>query len=293
MLMGTVRLMKQVWLVSVILLGCSHPCFAIYGPSLARADASVALRACQEANFAQGQEITKAMQSGNSAQVLQVLGDALREWRATPWASSLYTVRAFCIHELVPSHLPPSLDPTKTLLPTTEVHRFQELGITYFYYDPDAEWVLRDDPVDLGQLATQHLDSPWGRQAFLMMTGLGWSQGACQEGPDQFREVIKRGEKFLKDYPQSEVSDNIRLELAHAYATWWNLSRDEPNPPYSTPETYKVGSDVAKQRAIELYKEYLSRQKTPEQDVRIRLKALQENPKGSNKYDYFCPDYED
>jgi hypothetical protein len=75
-----------------------------------------------------------------------------------------------------------------------------------------------------------------------MMTGLGWSQGACQEGPDQFREVIKRGEKFLKDYPQSEVSDNIRLELAHAYATWWNLSGDEPNPPYSTPETYKMGS---------------------------------------------------
>jgi hypothetical protein len=52
-------------------------------------------------------------------------------------------------------------------------------------------------------------------------------------------EVIKRGEKFLKDYLQSEVSENIRLELAHAYATWWNLSRDEPNPPYSTPETHR------------------------------------------------------
>jgi hypothetical protein len=136
MLMGTMRLMKQVWLISVILLSCSHPCCAIYGPSLARADASVALRACQEANFAQGQEITKALQSGNSAQVLGVLGDALREWRATPSASTLYTGRAFCIHELVPSHLPPSLDHTKTLSPTPEVRRFQDLGVTYFFYDP-------------------------------------------------------------------------------------------------------------------------------------------------------------
>jgi hypothetical protein len=285
--------MKRIWLISVMLLGCSHSCFAIYGPSLARADAPVALRACQEANFARGQEITKAMQSGDSAQILLVLGDALSEWRATPSASFHYTARAFCIHELVPSQLPPSPDPTRTLLPTTEVLRFQELGITYFYYGPDAEWVLRDDPVDLNQLATQHLDSPWGRRAFLMMTRLGWSQGACKEGPDQFREVIKRGEKFLGDYPQSEVSDNIRLELAHAYETWWNLSRGEPNPPYSSPEKYRRGSDAAKQRAIELYKEYLSRQKTPEKDVGIRLKALQDNPKGSNEYDYFCPDYED
>jgi hypothetical protein len=102
--------------------------------------------------------------------------------------------QGFCIHELMPSHLPPSLDPTKTLLPTTEVRHFQELGITYFYYDPDAEWVLRDDPVDLDPLAIQHLDSPWGRQAFLMMKGLGWSQGACQEGPDQFRGYQTRRE---------------------------------------------------------------------------------------------------
>jgi hypothetical protein len=54
--------MKKVCLTSVILLACSHSCCAIYGPSLTRADPSVALRACQEANFAQGNEITKAMQ---------------------------------------------------------------------------------------------------------------------------------------------------------------------------------------------------------------------------------------
>jgi len=178
--------------------------------------------------------------------------------------------------------------PATKRLPTVEVRRFQDLGVTYFYYDPDSEWVLREDPVDLNQLATEHQDSPWGRHAFLMMTRLGWSQGACQEGPDQFREVIKRSEKFLSDYPQSEVSDSVRLELGHAYATWWNLSRDEPNPPYSSPETFRVGADAAKRRAIELYQEYLNGQKTPVRNVQSRLKALQENPKGSHKYDYFC-----
>jgi hypothetical protein len=126
-----------------------------------------------------------------------------------------------------------------------------------------------------------------------MMTQLGWSQGECQEGPDQFREVIKHSEEFLRDYPQTEVSDSVRLELANAYATWWNLSQGEPNPPYSSPERYRLGAEKAKQRAIELYREYLSQQKTPAQDVLHRFKALQENPKGTDEYDYFCADYED
>jgi len=34
-----------------------------------------------------------------------------------------------------------------------------------------------------------------------MMTELGWSKGACQEGPDQFRLVIEHGEAFLAKYP--------------------------------------------------------------------------------------------
>jgi hypothetical protein len=119
MLLGTVRFMKKVGLLRVILLTCSHPCCAIYGPFLARADVLLAPRACQETDLTQGQEITKAMQSGNSAQVLRVLGDAQRECRATPAVSALYTVKVFCIHELVPSHLLPRLDPTKKRWPIT------------------------------------------------------------------------------------------------------------------------------------------------------------------------------
>jgi hypothetical protein len=286
--------MKNFWLFSMILFAFSQPTWGIYGPSLARADRSIALRACQEAKFVQSQKILQSMQSGNPAAILTVLGGALQEWRDTPTTSALYAARAFCIHELVLDHLPREgpISSPRAHQPTVAVARFQDLGIQYFYYDPDAQWNLSEDPVDLSQLAREHLGSPWGRQAFLMMTRLGWSQGGCQEGPDQFRQVIKHGETFLRDYPQSEVSDSVRLEVAHAYATWWNLSR-AVNPPDFNPDSYKAGADVAKQKAIDLYQQYLSRQKTPAADIQSRLKALQRNPKGSNQYDYFCAGYED
>lgn len=286
--------MKNFWLVSMILLVFSRPTWGIYGPSLVRANRSIALRACQEAKFVQSQEILRSMQTGNPADILPVLGAALQEWRNTPTTSELYAARAFCIHELVPDHLPREgpISSPRALQPTVAVARFQDLGIHYFYYDPDAQWTLREDPVDLSQLASQHLESPWGRQAFLMMTRLGWSQGGCQEGPDQFREVIKHSEAFLRDYPQSEVSDSVRLELAHAYATWWNLSR-AANRPDSNRDSYQAGADVAKQKAIGLYQQYLSGRKTPAADIQNRLKALQQNPNGSNQYDYFCEEYED
>jgi hypothetical protein len=81
-------------------------------------------------------------------------------------------------------------------------------------------------------------------------------QGACQEGPDQsdqFRLVIEHGEAFLAKHPVSEVSDRIRLEVANAYATWWNIANMEPDA-YTEPTRYKTGAAKAKQHSIELYK---------------------------------------
>jgi hypothetical protein len=286
--------MKNRWLIGVVLLACSCSSWAIYGPSLTRADTSVGVRACQEAKFAQSQKIARAIQGTNPADVLLILGDALTQWHATPPTSALYAARAFCIHEIVPSQLPPkdSEAQVSSREPTEMVRRFENLGIEYFYYSPDDAWTLSNNPVDLNHLATQHLDSQWGRQAFLMMTQLGWSQGGCQEGPDQFREVIKHSRHFLAVYPKSEVSGAIRLELAKSYATWWNVSRLKPDE-YANPENYKAGAPQAKRRAIELYREYLGAQKAPIQEVHRRLKALLENPNGSDDYDYFCADYAD
>ena len=193
------------------------------------------------------------MESGNPEDVLSVLAGALREWRATPASSALYPARAFCVHELVPSQLTPAgfpgPDPQVWRQPTSLMIEFRNIGIEYFYYSPDAAWTLREDPVDLDELAAKYWSSRWGREAFLMMTQMGWSHGACAEGPDQFREVIKHSEEFLKVYPQSEVSDRIRLELANAYATWWNVSQMEPDG-YANPASYKPGAERARQRAI-------------------------------------------
>jgi hypothetical protein len=286
--------MQKTWLAGVIVLAYSQCVWATYGPSLARVDSPTALRACHEAQFRDGERIVGALQSENPAEIVQVLGDAIQELRTTSSASVLYAARAFCVHELVPSHLPRegSISSPTVEKPTALVRQFQDLGIAYFYYDPDAEWVLRKDPVDLNDLA-KNLDSPWGRRSFLMMTRLGWSQGSCEDGPDQFRQVINHGERFLRAYPESDVSNSVRLEVAHAYETWWNVSRQVEKSPGSKSTRYKAGAETAKQRAVQLYKEYLTSEHTPEPDVQSRLTALQVNPKGTNHYDYFCPDYED
>jgi hypothetical protein len=219
--------------LAVLVLVCScRIAWAVNNPSLTRTDVFVALEACKESNFAGSAELADAMKTGNPSQILRSLPEILKAWRYTPATSPIYAARAFCIHELVPNRLPQGgshYSPDRPT-PTDAVLRFQALGIEYFYYGPDDAWALKENPVDLNALATKYLDSRWGRQAFLMMTRLGWSQGACKEGPDQFREVIRYGESFLQEYPESEVSDSVRLEMANAYATWWNVSRRAPNP---------------------------------------------------------------
>lgn len=287
--------MRNVIGICALVIACCSPAWGIYGPSLARADAMVASGSCQESKFSNNSAVMQAMKSEKPEDALRVLGIALRELHNTPKTSQLYSAKAFCIHELVPSYLPRegNVGSPDSVRPTTLVLEFGQLGIQYSYYDPDAQWVLQRNPVDLNELASQHLDSRWGREAFLMMTRIGWSQGGCAEGPDQFREVIKRAEPFLTNYPRVEVSDDVRLELANAYATWWNLSQSAPNPPYLNPETYKPGAATAKRKAIKLYQEYIDRQKAELADVRKSLQSLQHDPKGSNQYDYFCADYDD
>ena len=142
--------MRNIWLSVVVVVTCSRFGWAIYGPSLTRADNGVAMRACQEASFVRGAEIVNAMRGGHAAEIERILGNALKEWKATPETSAFYAARAFCRHELVPDRLP---------------------------------------------AGSQDLATEWGRHAFLMMTLMGWSEGACQEGPDQFREVIKHRDR--------------------------------------------------------------------------------------------------
>jgi hypothetical protein len=289
-------------LFAAAVLGCTQLSFAIYGPSLTRADPAISVRACQEAGFTSARQITQAMQSRSSSAISGVLGGALQQLHSTASTAALYPARAFCVHELVPVSLAPNETSAARDAPTPEVGEFEALGLKYNYYQPDDRWVLRQNPVDLNELAAKHLDSRWGRQAFLMMTWLGWSQGSCQEGPDQFREVIAHGKSFLQVYPHTEVSDDIRLAMANAYETWWNLSlQTTPFDGTAAKEgwtnNYVVGAKEARVAAIGLYRSYLAAQKPRQpgqiQDVQRRLKELRDNPKGSKTFDYFCADYAD
>jgi hypothetical protein len=288
--------MRGFLLSAAAFLGCTQFCFAIYGPSLTRADPAVSMRACQEARFTQGRQITQAMLNRSPTAILGVLGDALQELHATPTATPLYPARAFCVHELVPVSLAANSAKEKRSQPTPEVSGFEALGLAYFYYEPDDRWVLSQDPVDLNELALKYLDSRWGRQAFLMMTWLGWSQGGCREGPDQFREVIAHGKNFLRVHPHSEVSDDIRFAMANAYETWWNLSQNRQLAD-ETASKYEKGAKEAREAAISLYRVYLAsqngKQPRPTQEAQHRLAELRDNPGGSNTYDFYCAGYED
>jgi hypothetical protein len=287
--------MRMILLSVIVVITFAQRSWAIYGPSLERTDPAIAMRACQEAGFSQSQEIGRAMRSKNPVEIEIVLAVALREWRTTDRSLSSYPAKAFCIHELVPANLPAVRVSTGSysLEPTQEVKRFQFLGIVYRFYDPDGAWILRDNPVDLKELAAKYPKSIWGREAFLMMTRLGWSQGSCQEGPDQFRAVISHGEEFLRSFPDTEISVEMHLELAKAYTTWWNLSRAIPADDYTDPAKYKLGAEEARRKAIKHYQAYLKDQKAQPLKVQKALNALEQQRQDAPTYDYYCPDYED
>ena len=279
-------------LASVLGFGC-RVSLALYSPDTERVSIAVSTLACQEAEFKQGQAIVQALQSQSLADAMAVLPDALTELRNTPELSPFYPARAFCVHELVPSAI------VMRQLPTPPaVTRMRTLGLNYFYYEPDARWFVGPNPIDLMALATNYLDSRWGRQAFLMMTQLGWSVASCREGPDQFYTVIERGQAFLQRFPNSEVSNDVRLAVADAYATWWNLSQNPLSVELTPKHDYQKGATEAKSAAIKLYGEYLKGgdgEQTQTSDAKAgqQITLLQTSPKGSSSYEFFCSDYAD
>jgi len=48
----------------------------------------------------------------------------------------------------------------------------------------------------------------------------------CAKGSDQFRDVIRQGESFLQQHPNSEYRPFVIHLVGQAYATWWTLSNE-------------------------------------------------------------------
>jgi hypothetical protein len=283
----------RLFFISMLLFPCCG--WAEYGPLLTRVDPALASQACQEAGFTQREAIVSAVRSQNSTEIENVLGLALEELKTENRSSTKYAAKAFCVHEIIPSLLPAARNSIRGHVeePTNDVKKFRSMGIIYKFYDPDGSWKLREGPVDLPDLATKYLNSIWGRRAFLMMTQIGWSEGACQEGPDQFREVIKHGEAFLSKFPNSEVSDDVRVAVADAYTTWWVLSLKDADSTVDHSK-YEVGAEDARKKAISLFRAYLKPQSAPQAEVLKTIKALEQKQWNLKvTLHYFCGDYED
>lgn len=137
-------------------------------------------------------------------------------------------------------------------------------GIVYTgpgHYSGDLEY----DRHLLARAWKEFPDTGWGQRAFLMMQRLSCTSaiGFSCHGPNCFREVIRQGEAFLRQYPQTEFRKEQVFQLALAYETWWSLSKAKPDDP--TAEGANVnesGADVnmtsaenARQQALSLYEE--------------------------------------
>ena len=101
-------------------------------------------------------------------------------------------------------------------------------------------------------------ETPWGQRAFL------WLQSGCSvpglgcTGPNCFLAVIRQGESFLREYPQTPFRTEQIYRLALANETWWSLSRAEPDDPTAQgAQVDRNSGDHARKRAIELYEELL------------------------------------
>ncbi len=97
-------------------------------------------------------------------------------------------------------------------------------------------------------------DTPWGQRAFLLLQrGCSIPELGCA-GPNCFLAVIKQGENFLREYPDTPFRIEQLYHLALANETWWSLRQAELDD--QTAQGAKVdrdSGDRARNRAIELY----------------------------------------
>src|SRR5204863_9403858 len=85
----------------------------------------------------------------------------------------------------------------------------------------------------------------------------------CPRNPDQFREVIARGEEFLARHPQTDFRLEITYTLAVANETWWSSAHAKQGDqvvgvaPYPRRAGNARDADAARARSIHYYREVL------------------------------------
>ena len=102
--------------------------------------------------------------------------------------------------------------------------------------------------------------------AFLTMMERGFETGICSTGMDGFRTVISRGEKFLRDFPNSTIAHDVHLLMARAHGDVVALASGAAYEAADT-TSYATEAPAARNRAIAEYTAVLAYAGVPS-DVR-------------------------
>jgi hypothetical protein len=151
-----------------------------------------------------------------------------------------------------------------------------------FVYSHDLLWRLwRDYP------ATES-----GERAFVLLLDHGWDTSpTCEKGAEQFREVIRQGETFLRQRRSSPQRGAVTFLVAEAYATWWSLSKETrvDMSDYVDAKQYQNGAEDARIKAIAYFEQVV--QLAPETKLgeyaRQVLPALRER-EALDTYRFYC-----
>lgn len=120
-----------------------------------------------------------------------------------------------------------------------------------FYYARDL----------LSRIWRDYPGTDWGERTFVLLLDQGVdTTHTCGKGADQFREVVRQGESFLRQRPSSPYRVVVTLLVAEAYTTWWSLSNETGNSEmsdYVDAERYREGAEEARLKAIGYFEQVL------------------------------------
>jgi hypothetical protein len=140
---------------------------------------------------------------------------------------------------------------------TVEVHRrLKPYGVHYLGIGKYSE-VLEYDRSLLVKAWTGYQATVWGQRALLELQRLSCARfGEACGGPNCFLEVIRLGERFLAENPDTPLRLEQTFHLALAHETWWSLSQaTEDSPSSGSVKMDEVSGEAARLRAIALYEE--------------------------------------
>jgi len=148
--------------------------------------------------------------------------------------------------------------------------RHDELG-GGMYYTSDLLW----------RIWQQYPETTWGEGVFVLLLERGWdTSSTCDKGGDQTREVIRQGEAFLKQRPQSPYRNAVTFLVGKAYASWWSMSATPSSAmrDYIDPQDFKEGAEEARAKAIGSFEQILASASQTElgEYVREILQGLRE-----------------